>query len=173
MSHYDIAWTLSRSSSERFVLGTWVPLGLELVRPERLPQLFPSRPDELRAPDDLYLRSGAVAAHVFFLEYILQRHALVCAPDDVLEDLLLALRERNLLRGQRTAAKKIAARSYRSSLLLVLFDQGLILPGELGVLPESSFTEASGRCVLGSGPSRKARSDFLKINNISRRVKCV
>jgi hypothetical protein len=57
----------------------------QLIRPERLSQLLPGRPDELRAPYDLlYLGAGAVAPNVLFLKHLWQGCALIHAPDDVL-----------------------------------------------------------------------------------------
>ena len=77
------------------VLGSSGHLALELIRPERLSQLFPGGSDELRVADDLlYVGLGGVAAHVFFLKHLWQGCALVYARDDVLEDLLLTLAQR-------------------------------------------------------------------------------
>jgi hypothetical protein len=107
-------------------------LGLELLRAERLPQLLPGGPNELGAPDDLlYLRAGAVAEHVLFLEHLLEGRALVSAADDVAEDLLLALGER----GGFPAAQEPLPQ--RPSL------------GYVGLAPSSSFFHHQrARCYL-------------------------
>ena len=92
----------------RFMFGGSGRLELELVRPERLSKAFSGCPDELGAVDDLrYLGLGAVATHVFFLEHLLEGHVLAYAADDVLEDVLLALRERG---GSRAAEEPLPKR---------------------------------------------------------------
>src|ERR687894_686585 len=90
------------------MFGSSGRLELELVRPERFSKAFSGCPDELGAVDDLrYLGLGAVATHVFFLEHLLEGHVLAYAADDVLEDVLLALRERG---GSRAAEEPLPKR---------------------------------------------------------------
>ena len=56
-------------------------------------QMLPAMVDELGIHDDLVdLAFGAVATHVGLLEYVVKVSILIHAVDDVLEDLLLALR---------------------------------------------------------------------------------
>lgn len=72
------------------VLESWC-LELELLRSEILSEPFSCGLDELGAAyDPLDLGSGAGAAHVIFLEYLLQGHVIVHAVDDVPHHPLLA-----------------------------------------------------------------------------------
>jgi acyl-CoA hydrolase len=80
-------------------------LKLELVRPERVSESFSGGLDELRVAHDLlYLGSGAGAAHLLFLKYLLKGHPRVHAVEDVLQDALLTLRERG---GARAAEESL------------------------------------------------------------------
>ena len=65
-------------------------LEFELLRSERLSEVFPGTLDELGAAYDLFdLRLGAVSPYVVFSEYLLEGHILLHAAYDVIGDLLL------------------------------------------------------------------------------------
>src|SRR5829696_2138277 len=114
-------------------------LELELVRAERLSQLLPGGLDELGAGDDpLHLGLGGVAAHVLLLDYLLEGDVLAHPLDGVLEDLLLALRER---RASSSAEKPLP----EGSLLAHVLSSSPSPPTTMILPPEPGWTQSGSR----------------------------
>ena len=75
----------------RRILGSWLLLEPELLRPESLSEPFPGRLEELGGAHDPFdLRLGGVSSYVVFFEYLPKGYVLLHAGDYVIGNLLLA-----------------------------------------------------------------------------------